>query len=88
MILDLGKRTYRERFGKLTDEILDTINIESELERLSSGYASKQELEMLDRDITYVLNKVHKRLNSLGEGFLIQNKKPKDIQFSNSRKQN
>ena len=38
------------------------MNIECELIKLISRSSSKQQLEMIDRDITYVLNKVRKKI--------------------------
>ena len=68
LILDPGKRTHRERFEELIEEILDTMNIENELERMRRGHASKQELEMLDRDMTYTMNKAWKKIEGPRRG--------------------
>ena len=60
-----GNRTHREKFRQLIDESLDTMNIKNNLERIYQGYATKQELELIDRDITYILNKVYKKIEGL-----------------------
>ena len=53
------------------------MNIRSDLERMNDGYATKQELEIIDRDITYLLNKVCKKIEELRRGIPCSKEKVK-----------
>ena len=48
--------------------MLDSMDIEENLAKLIKGSSSKQQLEMINRDITYALNKVHKKIEGLQRG--------------------
>ena len=49
----------------MIEEVLDSMNIERELDNIRNGSVSKQQMEILDRDITYALNKVRKRIKGV-----------------------
>ena len=58
-IIDPKKRTHREKFNEYAEELLNNIVIETRLD-----YAhTHQELEEVDKDITYILNKIRKKIN-------------------------
>ena len=48
--------------------MLDSIDIEGNLAKLIKGSLSKQQLEMIDKDITYTLNKVRKKIEGPQRG--------------------
>ena len=68
---------HREKFRQLIEESLTTMNIENDLERMCQGHATKQELELLDRDITYLISKVHKKIEGIKRGILYSKEKVK-----------
>ena len=76
-ILDPGKYTYRKKFGQLIDKNLDIMNIEKDLDRIYQEYATKQDLEALNKDITYMMNKVCKKIKGQRRGIPYSKEKVK-----------
>ena len=61
-LLDPGKRSHREKLEELIEKTLDSMDIKGNLSKLIEGSSLKQQLEIINRDVTYVLNKVHKKI--------------------------
>ena len=57
-LLDSSRRLYKEAFRECTAEILDQIPIKEAVERLKSGQPSKHEMEQVNIDFMYILNKI------------------------------
>ena len=51
------------------------MNIEAELDKIRYGSTSKQQMEIVDKDITYTLNKVHKKIEGPRRGIPYSKKK-------------
>ena len=68
LLLDPGKRSHREKFEELIEKTLDSMDIEGNLVKLIEGSSSKQQLEIIDKDITYTLNKVCKKIEGPRRG--------------------
>ena len=67
-LLDPEKRSHREKFEELIEKTLDSMDIEGNLVKLIKGSSLKQQLEMIDKDITYALNKVRKKIKGSQRG--------------------
>ena len=51
------------------------MNIEVEFDKIRYGSISKQQMEMVDKDITYALNKVCKKIEGSRRGILYSKEK-------------
>ena len=76
-VLDPNKRTHREKFNEHMDEILDSFPLELPVQKLNISTVTKKELEQLDQDISFVLNKVRKKIEGQKRGMLHSKKKVK-----------
>jgi len=61
-MLNLSRRSHREQFVEEIEVQLENYKIEAILNRISHRYASREELERIDKSITAVLNKDTKRI--------------------------
>ena len=60
-MLDLSRRSHREKFSEIIDKQLDSMNIESEIDYLIQ-YLSKEGIEQLDINLICILNKARKKI--------------------------
>ena len=60
-VLHHSKRSHMNKLDEHMDENIDSIPLESTIQNINVLAVSKKELEQLDQDITFVLNKVRKR---------------------------
>ena len=61
-VLDPNKRTHREKFNEHIDEILDTFLLESTVDNLTISTVIHNELEQIDQDMSFILNKFRKMI--------------------------
>ena len=66
-VLNPNKRTYIEKFNEHI-EILDSFSLELTVQKLNISTVAKKELEQLDQDISFVLNKVRKKIEGQKRG--------------------
>ena len=62
VILDLNKQTQREKFKEFIEELLDTIPIENIIFEMTRGRVTKELLEQVDQDISFIFNKVKNKI--------------------------
>ena len=74
-ILDLNKRIHRKKHKKYIEELLDTIPIEDAIFKLNHNRVIKEALQIIDRDITYLMNKVRQRIEGQKRNILFSGKK-------------
>ena len=61
-ILNTSRRSYREWFIVEIEELIIQFNIEEIVDRVNHGNASQEELEIIDKSITTILNKATKKI--------------------------
>ena len=61
-MIDPNKRTHREKFQEYVEELLDVILIENLLFELLGGDVKREDLKRIDQDITFLLDKVQKKI--------------------------
>ena len=66
-MLNLSRRSHREQFVDKIEVQLVNYNIESMLNRISHGYASREELERVDESITAIMNKATRKIEGLSQ---------------------
>ena len=74
-ILDPNKRAHGEKFNEHVHEMLDSILLKSTAQNTSISTVAHKELEQIDQDISFVLNKFLKKIDVQKRGFPIQKRK-------------
>ena len=77
--MDPRKRTHREKFNEHMNEVLDSFPIESMIAEMSETTVTEKELEQLDQDISYVLQKVRKKIEGKKEEYRTRRKRSKGV---------
>ena len=61
-MLDPNKRSYKKKFDKIIEKLLDTIPIEIVFDKIIEYGITNKRLEQLDKDITFLLKKIRKKI--------------------------
>ena len=57
--LNPNRKTHRERFAKKCEDVLDILNMQNKLNKVSVNF-NRRKMEHVDEDMTYVLRKARK----------------------------
>jgi len=64
--LNPSRRSHRNNFTKMLEEELDQINIEDELFKVIGSKLSREIIERINKNMTYVLQTVRKKIKGPG----------------------
>ena len=76
-ILNPSRRSYYEQFIEEIEELITQFNIEAMLDRVNHGNTLREELEIINKSITIILNEATKKIEGLSRN--IPHSKTKEI---------
>jgi len=75
ILLDSSRRLYKEKFKEISDKLLDIILIKNIIENLKRSRPIKYEIEQVNKNIAYLLNKIIHKIEGQIKGIPYSKKK-------------
>jgi len=75
--LDSRQATYKKLFVEKVEEYIEKYKLKQTMERLCNENESRDQIEMIDKEISYILDKARRQVEGLSRGVPYLEKKMK-----------
>ena len=67
-IIDPNRRSYYEKFEEMAEQLFDSISIENTIYEMMHSKLSREVMEQVDKDFTYILQMIIKKIEGSRRG--------------------